>query len=253
MSADTLTTIPPAEGFGPKAQAGGECKRRVTVLHRLQTRIRRHGVWRTWLYLVFVVVGERCGVQFRRRFEFDRNTVRSPEDLPAGFQWSVASRPEHLTESDHAFLSDYGEHDCFPARLADRERCLIVRTTAGELASVCWFRTCDGAEQPVDSACSGKAASTSGKAGIIERCFTRYEHRGLGLYRWSLQHIATSGSADIGMNSRRLLIECSPFNHASERGITRAGFRPAGTRLNLRIPFRFRKGISGSNPEVTRR
>lgn len=234
MSTDALMTTPPVRTCGSQSRTTGWFNSVRSVLHRLQTRIRCHGVCKTGTYLLFVVLAERCGLQLSRRFEFDRDAECSPGHPPDGFNWSVAGRPEHLTVRDRDFLRDYGEEKWFLTRLAEGERCLIIRTTSGDLASVCWFRTYNVADGMVASPHAASATSNSNAAGIIQRCFTRYEYRGLDLYSWSLQHIASSDVPEIGMKLRRLFIECSPFNHASDRGITRAGFVPVSTMLSFR-------------------
>lgn len=233
MAIDASKMIAPdADG---EARPRSECRARTSqsALFRFQTRLRRHGMWKTFSYLLFVVVGERCGLRMSCRFEFSRTAGCSPGPLPEGFAAAVACRPADLTPQDRDFLRSYGEESMFLTRLHSGQRCLILRTVQGDLASVCWFRLCDDGDLPSRMAHAPDETSNCMRPGIIERCFTRYEYRGLGLYRWALQHIATSGDPKIDMHSRPIFVDCSPFNHASEAGITRAGFIPL--RLTVRL------------------
>lgn len=241
MSAVVVTTLPPTDSCGAPERTTTQSDSTMSVLKRLRTRVRRHGLWRTGTNLLFVVLAERCGLKFSRRFEFDRREASMPGDLSNGFEWAIATCPDDLTAADRRFLHDYGEEAAFQSRLTDGHRCLIIRTTRGDLASVCWFGPVDDADE-----------FGSDNGGIIERCFTRHDYRGLGLYPWSLRHIATSDDPEISMHSRRLFIECSPFNHASERGITRAGFIPLCTMLQLRGWVMFSRPVKSRSSQTDR-
>lgn len=244
MATDALMTTGSDEVC--KAQPGTErvVKPSSSALLRFRTRLRRLGMWKTFSYLLFVVLGERCGLQISCRFEFGRTAGRSPGLLPKGFEAAIASRPEDLTEKDRDFLRSYGEETTFLTRLDFGQRCLIVRTVQGELASVCWFRLCDDGDMPLRMARVAVDSSNGLRPGIIERCFTRYEYRGLGLYPWALGHLATSGGPEINMHSRPVFVDCSPFNHASEAGITRAGFNPLCTTVRLGRSILFSRPVT---------
>lgn len=233
MATDASMTSAPDEVCEARPRTECLAKSSSSALLRFRTRIRRLGMWKTFSYLVFVVLGEKCGLRISCRFEFGRTASCTPRLLPAGFAATVATRPEDLTRRDRKFLRSYGEESTFLARLDAGLRCLIVRTVQGDLASVCWFRLCDDGDMPSRMAHAPYETSNGTRPGIIERCFTRYEYRGLGLYRWALQHIATSRDPDINMHTRPVFVDCSPFNHASEAGITRAGFIPLSLTFSL--------------------
>lgn len=233
MAADSLMTTAPTKGHRAGARTDCLANSSPSALLRFRTRLRRLGMWKTFSYLLVVVLGEKCGLRISCRFEFGRTAGRASGLLREGFEAAVASRPEDLTPRDRDFLRSYGEESTFLARLEARQRCMIVRTVQGELASVCWFRLCDGGDMPLRMAHVAVEPSNGMRPGIIERCFTRHEYRGLGLYPWALRHIATSRDPDINMHSRPVFVDCSPFNHSSEAGITRAGFNPVCMTLSL--------------------
>tara|TARA_R110002072_G_scaffold282553_1_gene445536 strand:- start:6715 stop:7392 length:678 start_codon:yes stop_codon:yes gene_type:complete len=187
------------------------CNTSSSALQRLGVRVRRHGIRRTLSYLLFVVIGEKCGLQILRRFEFDRNSTGPTADMSDGFKVAILAQVDDLTSEDTAFLKKYGEWAAFLDRLNHGRKCLVLRSVEGQLACACWF---------------GPLDESSDSPGIIDHCFTRYEFRGRGLYAWAITHIATSDDANIGMRSRPVLIECSPFNHSSRQGIIKAGFVP---------------------------
>lgn len=244
MTTDSLMTN--ARPDGCKAQPF--TKRLVSssssALLRFRTRLRHLGVWKTFSYLLFVVLGEKCGLRISCRFEFGRTAGRFPGLLREGFEATVASRPEDLTEKDWDFLRSYGEESTFLRRLDARQKCLIVRTVQGELASVCWFRWCDDGDMPLRMARATVDSSNGLRPGIIERCFTRYEYRGLGLYPWALCYLATSSDPEINMHSRPVFVDCSLFNHASEAGITRAGFDPLCLTVRLGRSILFSRPVT---------
>lgn len=244
MAADALMTTASHEGCEARPRTECLANSSSSALRRFRTRLRRLGLWKTFSYLVFVVLGERCGLRISCRFEFSRTAGRSPGFLSHGFDVAVACRPEDLTRRDRDFLQSYGEESTFLTRLDAGQRCLIVRSVEGELASVCWFRLCDGGDTPSRMAHSPDEASNGMRPGIIERCFTRYEYRGLGLYPWALHHIATSGDPKIDMHSRPIYVDCSPFNHASEAGITRAGFIPLCLTVRLGRSILFSRPVT---------
>lgn len=189
-----------------------------SALQRFGVRVRRNGIRRTLSYLLFVVIGEKCGLKILRRFEFDRNSAGSTGDIPDGFKVAIFAQVDDLTSEDTAFLKRYGEWAAFLERFDYGRKCLALSTIEGLLACVCWFG-------PLDE------SSTS--PGIIDHCFTRYEFRGRGLYAWAIAQIATSDDANIEMRSRPVLIECSPFNHSSRQGIIKAGFSSKRTTVFL--------------------
>ena len=200
------------DGTSAQDSGGGAenvCNASSSALQRFGVRVRRSGIRRTLSYLLFVVIGEKCGLKIQRRFEFDRNATASTADMPRGFQVAILAQVDDLTSEDTAFLKKYGEWVAFLDRFNDRRKCLVLRSIEGQLACACWF---------------GPLDESSNSPGIIDHCFTRYEFRGRGLYAWAIEHIATSDDANIGMRSRPVLIECSPFNHSSRQGIIKAGF-----------------------------
>lgn len=192
-----------------------------SAMQRFAVRIRRSGIRRTLSYLLFVVIGEKYGLRIQRRFEFDRNSTGATVDVPRGFAVAVVSCDADLTAKDIEFLKEYGEWSAFLDRFSYERKCLALRSTEGLLACVCWFGPLDESDESV-AAC-----------GIIDHCFTRYDFRGRGLYSWAIRQIATSGDENIGMQSQRLFIECSPFNHSSRQGIVKAGFSPRNTTIFL--------------------
>lgn len=190
----------------------------ISATQRLAIRVRRNGIRRTLAYLLFVVIGEKCGFRIQRRFEFDRDSTGAAVDVPAGYVVAVVSCAADLTADDVEFLKSYGEWSAFLDRFSYGRKCLALRTSKGVLACVCWF---------------GPLDESSASVGIIDHCFTRYDFRGRGLYSWAIRQIATSEDANIGMRLPRLFIECSPFNHSSRQGIVKAGFSPRNTTVFL--------------------
>ncbi len=202
------------DGTSVQDSGGGAdsvCNASNSALERFEARVRRHGIRRTLSYLLLVVIGERCGLQILRRFEFGRNMTGPTAEIPAGFQVAVLTQVDDLTSEDSEFLKQYGEWTAFVDRFKYGRKCLVLRSVEGPLACVCWF---------------GPLNESSDSPAIIDHCFTRYEFRGRGLYAWAITHIATSDDANIGMRSRPVLIECSRFNHSSRQGIIKAGFVP---------------------------
>ena len=51
--------------------------------------------------------------------------------------------------------------------------------------------------------------------GMIDRCFTRHDYRGNGLYPWALRFIASSTTDKGTEDFSKLFIECSAFNYSS--------------------------------------
>jgi len=194
------------------------CNTSSSALQRLGVRVRRNGIRRTLSYLLFVVIGEKCGLRIQRRFEFDGNSTGPTAEIPGGFKVAILAQVDDLTSEDTEFLKRYGEWSAFLDRFKYGRKCLVLQTSEGQLACACWFGSLD---------------ESSNSPGIIDHCFTRYEFRGRGLYAWAIAHIATSDDANIGMRSRPVLIECSPFNHSSRQGIIKAGFVPKYTTVFL--------------------
>ena len=187
------------------------CNTSSSTLQRLRVRVRRNGIRQTLSYLLFVVIGEKFGLQILRRFEFGMNSTGPTVDTPDGFKVAILAQLDDLTSEDTDFLKRYGEWAAFLDRFNHGRKCLVLRSVEGQLACACWF---------------GPLDESSDSPGIIDHCFTRYEFRGRGLYAWAIAHIASSDDANIGMRSRPVLIECSPFNHSSRQGIIKAGFVP---------------------------
>lgn len=193
----------------------------TSAVQRFAVRVRRSGLRRTLTYLLFVVIGEKFGLKIQRQFEFDRDATGPAVELPEQFTFRVLKTVDDLTDEDREFLQSYGEWSAFLDRLSHGRRCLVIHSTEGQLACACWFGSLD---EPNEE---------SSSAGIIDHCFTRYEFRGLGLYPSAIRHIAISSDVNIGMQSRRLVIECSRFNHSSYQGIIKAGFVPKRDTLQV--------------------
>lgn len=181
------------------------------------------GIWRTANYLFFTVLLERLGFHVNYVFlrQIDR---RNATVMPSGFSACCARRMNELNEHDFAALLEYGGaalSQQFRTSFAAGRLCIVVHSTAGELATVCWV-------EKVDSF----APCTMNPCLFVSRCFTVPQFRGLGLYPAALQAVDHLIPDELSCLTE-IVIECSMFNYASKTGILKAGFLIRGRAIEI--------------------
>jgi GNAT superfamily N-acetyltransferase len=191
----------------------------ASIFSRVKTRLGRNGLSRTFKYIFFVVLLERCGVQVNDQFILDPTSVDVEPTTLEGFALEALNQMEQLSDSDRDFLRAYGEAAAFENRFARGQTCLVVRAEDGDIAGACWYGPLESGDDRRD--------------GMIDHCFTRHEYRGKGLYPWALRHIAvTTTKRDTGIFAK-IYTECSAFNYSSAAGIRKAGFVPTESSINV--------------------
>jgi hypothetical protein len=195
------------------------------VPKKFRVRLNRCGLRDTLTYLVLTVLLEKLGVRVNREFEFVKTATVTALPSLDGFTVTIVREVTELPDRDLRILREYGGtqfEEKIETYFDENKRCVVVRSDQGELASVCWY--CQQVSAP---------SAHGTRCGYIDRCFTRPEFRGLGLYPFALRFICISDEAQLGFEVDRIRIECSWFNHSSAIGIVKAGFVPTGNTLEL--------------------
>ena len=195
----------------------------TSALSRLRTKFQSMGFWRTAAHLFFTVLLERIG--FRMNFVFLRPVeCRVTKVMPAGFSARLARQMDDLGEQDFAALLTYGGvklSELFRTAFAAGKVCIVLHSTAGELAAVCWAEKV----HPF-------APCTTTPCILVSRCFTLPQFRGRGLYPAALQAVDHL-LPDEMLRLTEIVIECSVFNYASRSGILKAGFQIGGMAIEI--------------------
>lgn len=192
----------------------------MLIFRKIWQRFRIFGLIPTLEYLFFTV--------FLEKIDFHIDIVYSiqPESIQTvklqGFSFRLIHSVTDISDSDTQALKEYGGIELvngFSTSLAEGEICALGYF-GQELGCVCWARAIDGHDL------TGRQDGF-----IIWRCFTLPRLRGHGMYPKTLKFLCYKLNE---MSSIPILIECSLFNHASIKGIEKAGFKFIGKVLRFR-------------------
>jgi hypothetical protein len=180
-------------------------------------RISKWGPLRALGYYLFGVAADKVGIRFWDAFEYPQHATAIPASSVATF--SMLESMSGWTPRDLDLLNEYESISLltlYEGYFADGDKCAVARWEGTELACVCWIHpTTDYPLAP------------GIKVVLIKNCFTLPQHRGQGLYPTTLAFACSS----LRLSERpavRIFVDCSAFNFASQRGILKAGFKPAG-------------------------
>lgn len=194
----------------------GAARRIVSLAAAARAALRRHGVlgvatravaraWRRWIHAVDEVIvfrASRAGTAATTELEVVPASLRELTAL-------AAACPEQL---DAPRLRRARE------RIRDGDRVFVARA-AGELAHIAWLGT---REEIVASHEVGTDVRLplDGPQALIYDCWTPASMRGRGVYPAVLRALIAEATGDA------VWIFCERGNHASRRGIGKAGFTP---------------------------
>lgn len=196
-------------------------------LHRLEliTRTLHEGGVRTAVDMIVKMGRDAVIGQHRMLFAMSgARALAAPADLPTGFNirhhevWDAVS---HNLQAQILASARFVWWDVEAMLHAGAELWVGVQdgrplayamTRRGDQVDVYFF--------PMTERCS-----------LVSHCVTMPEARGQGLYVHMLRHI---GRVLASEGQRRLYIDCSDFNFASERGIRRVGYTEIGRGLHRR-------------------
>jgi len=190
------------------------------AVHRLRTRIRVNGFWRTIGYVLFTVFLERFHVSIDYVFEGlpDQTAKLSGECSPA----AVTSMAELSTSTVEALRRYGGERFLggFERAFSRGEVCIVAYLPDHSFAGAVWLKGADRRYLPA----KGRDYMR------FESGFTLPECRGRG----ALSSVLAFGRSWLYSSTATaplLFLECSVFNTSSKRGILRAGFQERGVLL----------------------
>lgn len=193
------------------------------MLHRLNSRIQRTGIWKTTGYVLFTVLLGRVGFHWNHVFQRRIDCGRPPA-MPAGFAAGSVRQMCELTERDRAALLKYGGEKLatqFGSAFLAGKVCIAVHSPDGDLAAVCWAGKMTAFEPWTAVPCV-----------VVDRCFTLPRFRGLGLFPAALSTVDQAIPEDM-RNFENIFIECSVCNHSSKKAILKAGFRIVGSAIEV--------------------
>jgi hypothetical protein len=197
-------------------------------------RISRWGLLRTFSYYLFGVAADKVGIRLWDAYEYPQHAATIPKLSVATF--AMLNSMADWTPRDLELLNEYQGISLLPLYegfFADGDKCAVARWENTELACVCWSHPTK--EYPL-------APGT--KVFLIKNCFTLPQYRGQGLYPTTLNFACST----LRLSERppvRIFVDCSAFNFASQKGILKAGFKPAG-----RIVRAFKQSWSWAHPHA---
>lgn len=187
---------------------------------RQKQRISTLGLLRTIGYYI-AAVAERVGIGLLLSFEYGGNpsAASSPN-----VTFVIIKSMSDWTDADlQALRSEYSstQIEFFHVLFARGDKCVVAKWAHTEVACVGWIEK------------SSSYIFSKGRPGFrIHACYTFPSYRGRGLYPQTLAFACKYLQSN--SKSSPIFIDTSLLNHASIKGIGRAGFVPIGKFVTVR-------------------
>jgi CelD/BcsL family acetyltransferase involved in cellulose biosynthesis len=217
----TQTSVRAKERFKQVSMIAAPARRVVTFLHALQHRVRRAGFRNAALAALKTTRRQIYASDEVLVYSIERENIPAGDSswLPRDLEAATGSLSDLAAlASAHPDFLDSGKLHQAKSRLKAGNELYIVRRS-GELVHLAWLgmRETITAEYEVGPDCRLDLGELTG---VIFDCWTPEPMRGQGIYPAALRALTL-----IGLDrSSKVWIYCLKNNHASRRGIEKAGF-----------------------------